>query len=256
MSTFGKEKEDTSCLTLDQLINYSEKSTSEKEQNEIEEHLKECNFCSDALEGITLTSGKEKVKDTVNSINHEIHERVSSMQIKKSGWRIYYSIAAILLLTIVSSIYLFFGRQSHNQTFDKYFKPYPNSVPLLRSAEPSSTLQKAMIEYEVENYERSQKLLVDIPSGESNYITAQFYLGVSNLCLNQSYQAIINLKAVVEDNNNDLKEPALWYLGLTYLKNKDIENAKSIFQKIVSINGIYRQKSLQVLQERPFKDSD
>jgi tetratricopeptide (TPR) repeat protein len=243
----------SSCLSLEQLIAYVENRLSSQERSRIEKHLKDCKLCSDAVEGVNLTSDKGKAGFIVKSLEKEIHNRLSSGRVKKYNLIKYYSIAAILLIAVLSSLYLFNKKSPSEEIFAEYFKPYPNTIPLLRGNKAIAELQEAMMEYEHENYDPALKILQKILDAKPEFMVAHFYSGISNLCLDKPQQAIIHFKIVIEDRNNDFKEQAEWYLGLAFIKNNDIKSSKLSFQEIINKDGIYKEKSVQILNNVVFK---
>ncbi len=64
-------KEDK-CLSLDVMMDYLHDRLSNKERNHVERHTLHCEFCSEAMEGLTI--GKEdSIKDIIASINEVNH---------------------------------------------------------------------------------------------------------------------------------------------------------------------------------------
>jgi len=240
---------DTSpCLSLDELIAYSENKLSGSHFEEIVEHIDHCSLCSEAMEGMRIIKDKQTIKPAIRSLKREIHARTTQSHVKKQNWKIYYAMAASLLLASSLLIYLFNQHPVENDIFSKYFKPYPNTIPIVRGEDSVSELKLAMIEYEFENYAETvlilQKLLQDDPENT----TALFYSGISNLFLDKPAQAIEQLKKVIWSSENDFKTQAEWYLGLAFLKNEDFENARKTFNKIISEDHRYKQKSIEILE--------
>lgn len=95
----------TECLSEQTLFDYIDKKLTAKEEHIVEKHLLECDFCSDALEGLQLL----KNRTVISSIN----KKVNAKTIKKTEGkvisfnpRIILSIAATLLL-VMGSIFFF-----------------------------------------------------------------------------------------------------------------------------------------------------
>jgi hypothetical protein len=238
---------DSPCLTLDQLTAYAENRLSALECHQIENHLIDCQLCSDALEGLELFANKNGCKQQINGISKEIHKRNVSYHPQQFNWRFHYSLAAVILLTFASVFYFMFRKPSYEPLFSEYFKPYPNMVPLVRGEESAGTLESAMIEYESENYLGTLRILQNLLQSEPGNDTVNFYAGTSSLCLNNTKSAILYLRKVAENKNNDLADRALWYLGLAYLKENNIDAAKTSFNILCAKDNTFKKKSIEIV---------
>ena len=234
------------CLTLDQLNAYIESKLSEPKRFEVEKHLVDCALCSDALEGMALSSDKEKVEQTIKSINKDIRNNFTSRHEKKPHRKVYYATAAALLIAIISFLYVLSNRTPSTTVYAKIFKPYPNTIPLTRGEESDTLVKSAMIEYEAGNYKGTLKILQAILDTEGDNIMACFYSGIANLCLDHPKQAIFYFQKVIE-GQGDFIEQSEWYLGLAYLKNRDMEKSKTILKRIIANNNKYKEQSKSLL---------
>jgi len=239
--------ESSPCLTLDQLNAYIESKLSEPERFEVEKHLVDCALCSDALEGMALSSDKGKVEQTVKSINKDIRNNFSLRHEKKRHRKVYHATAAALLIAIISFLYVLNNRAPSTSVYAKFFKPYPNTIPLTRGeASDALVVKSAMIEYEAGNYKGTLKILQAILDTEGNNIMACFYSGIANLCLDNPKQAIFYFQKVIQ-GQGDFIEQSEWYLGLAYLKNRDMEKSKTILKKIIANSSKYKEQSESLL---------
>ena len=86
------------CIPEDKLLAYIEGSLSPLDANRVEQHLLECELCSDALEGLKMLH-PDRVREIVSELNKKIDRRLEST---KGGKAIpfisFYRIAAILVL--------------------------------------------------------------------------------------------------------------------------------------------------------------
>lgn len=237
----------TPCLTKEQLIGYAEDRMSPEQRHRAERHLIDCELCSTALEGVISTADKDRVRRTVNSINRDIHGRLKRPEVARANWKVYYSMAAILIVGIFTVFYAFLRRPVHETLFRQYYQPYPNTIPLVRSQTQIGKLELAMMEYEAEHYQTSLNILQEIIREEPGNITAHFYAGISNLCLDKPLPAIILLQKVLDAERGDFSDHARWYLGLAYLRSKDKKQASSIFRDIVAEDGIHKKQSEELL---------
>jgi len=71
------------CLTLKAMQLYLKKELSEKDMQQIDSHLENCELCSDALEGLNLVENKEKLSDIVGEINQNLNRSLEERSIDK-----------------------------------------------------------------------------------------------------------------------------------------------------------------------------
>ncbi|MCX6273601.1 MAG: hypothetical protein NTV09_00130 [Bacteroidetes bacterium] len=95
--------EQEACIPEDVLINYSEGRLTSQQAHAVEKHLLECEFCSDALEGLKMME-PAKSKQIIADINKEIDGRIQSAGnagAKVIPFRFNYKIAAVIALFIM-----------------------------------------------------------------------------------------------------------------------------------------------------------
>ncbi len=90
------------CLTEDQLLLYLQNKLSAFEQHHVEKHLLDCELCTDALEGLRMTTSKN-LSETFAELSQQIDKRV-----KQEGKKIvplypWLRIAAVFVLIAVSA---------------------------------------------------------------------------------------------------------------------------------------------------------
>jgi hypothetical protein len=233
------------CLTLEQLAAYAEERISAEECFVIEKHLVGCQLCSDALEGLAALADKSNLQDRIKALNENIAGTASSYRARKRNRRIYYSLAAAIVIAFAAILYFRGSSPSYEPLFTEYFKPYPNMIPIMRGEESSGTLESAMAEYENANYGEALTVLKALITYEPRNDTANFYAGVSSLCINDPRSAIVFLQNVSDQSG--LTDQTIWYMGLAYLKKNDADAAKSCFDKLCSKEGVFKQRSIEIL---------
>lgn len=235
------------CLTLDELVAFSGQESSSSRANEIEQHLAHCSLCSDAIEGIAELPDKDQIRPIIHSLRECIHQRIQESPVKQRHWRIYYRVAAVLLIAVSVLLYLFSQKPQHEILFTKYFKPYPNIISIMRGENSEVRLKQALVEYEFGNYQEAIPIFEQVTKSEPENATAQFYLGIAQLCLNQTDQAIVQFQRVIMIGENPFVEPAQWYLGLAALKKRDLNQANTIFGHLKTESQNYKQQSSELL---------
>ncbi len=66
------------------------------------------------------------------------------------------------------------------------------------------------------------------------------------MCLDNPKQAIFYFQKVIQ-GQGDFIEQSKWYLGLAYLKNRDMEKSKTILKRIIANGNKYKEQSESLL---------
>jgi tetratricopeptide (TPR) repeat protein len=235
------------CLNLDELLAFSSGKISAPQKHENENHLAHCTLCSDAIEGIADLPDKDQMRPIIHSLRERIHQRVQESPVKQRHSRIYYRVAAVLLIAVSVLLYLFSQKPQHGILFDRYFKPYPNIISITRGENSEVRLKQGLVEYEFENYQEAIQIFEQITRSEPENATAQFYLGIAHLCLNQPDQAISQFQSAIAIGENPFAEHAKWYLGLAALKSGNLDQANTIFDNLRTESRNYKQQSSELL---------
>jgi len=240
--------ESTDCLTHKQLLAYADNTLNSVEKHHFEKHLIDCPLCSDAVDGIMNRNNCNETKEIIEDLNIEINNKIKSKS-SASSWKKYiYNIAAALLIG-VGYIYLsHFPLSDSHDLFNTYFKAHPNTVPILRGDDTKSNdLQFAMIEYEKNNYEESLYYLQKVLSYDKNHSEANFYSGISYLCLGNPTKAISFLKHKQEVDTRYFVNATHWYLGLAYILNENNNLAEIQFKHLIQTDNRYTEISKKII---------
>ncbi|MCB0511057.1 MAG: hypothetical protein KDC72_00770, partial [Bacteroidetes bacterium] len=65
-----------------------------------------------------------------------------------------------------------------------------------------------------------------------------------------NYQATDAIQILSENDfsNSQYKQDRNWYLALAYLKNKDLKNAKPLFEQLSGFDNYYQNSSKKLLK--------
>ena len=132
---------ETDCLSEQTMFDYIDKKLSARESHSVEKHLLHCELCSDALEGLELTSNREHIA----TINQKVREYISpkkETRIISFNYKLIISIAASILL-LIGGIFFFnqFSQKDEIAEFkaeNAVLPPPPPTPP--SSLEDESTL--------------------------------------------------------------------------------------------------------------------
>lgn len=86
------------CLSENALLDYYSGKLSDSDRIAVEQHLIECEFCSDAFDGLLLMEGPETFSENVKSLNDKILLQSSKTKKPKRLWLAISVAASILIL--------------------------------------------------------------------------------------------------------------------------------------------------------------
>jgi len=128
------------CLKFEALRKYNSLELSEREKELADVHLKSCEMCTDALEGLSLVSDQDKLSSLITEINENLNKALVTEKIihKPKAIKIhnrvfYYAAAAsILILFGIFSYFRFYWQKPETelsvlseQTIDENVQPPP-----------------------------------------------------------------------------------------------------------------------------------
>ncbi len=165
--------------------------------------------------------------------------------------RYWWGVAAGVLLLLGAGLFLFQSEDelSNDELFAEYFEPYP-VVGVKRGQEIDELKEKAIEQYENQNYEQAIPLLKELYLLEQDTLI-QFYYSVALLANLQYEEAIINFEAI-KATNNLLEELINWYI---FLANLGSGNPQQIDKTSLNLRFGKREKEvLQIIDELTDKE--
>lgn len=235
------------------LHNYFLDALSPKELSEFESLLEKDPEFSEQFEfekSVKKVIKAKKRKDLKSKLETFEKEIASPKKGKVISWKPL-QIAASIAVLVSLGVYLIsqFNTESIEYLYADHYEKYPNTVfPIKRGndQQPSSILFKAFLAYESDNDIEAITLFKELQQTE-NFDHVDFYLGQSYLKANQIENAIATFNKIIGIDQKFTDE-ARWYLGLAYLKNKDTQNAIKILKEVVAKGG-YMSKEAKGLLE-------
>ena len=181
------------------------------------------------------------LENTLLKVRQEYHKK------RKPNRKNYRAIAAVLILLIVSTIgYLTFNRTSKETLFDQYYsnKDLPSTIQ--RNNEQTD-FTKGVIKFEQKEYANALVYFEKYKSQTKKYNTALLlYTGVTNMQLGEYEAALTDFDSVISSGSIDYSK-GLWFKALTYIKVKDIENAKITLNVVLEKQSNFKFKEAQEL---------
>jgi tetratricopeptide (TPR) repeat protein len=168
--------------------------------------------------------------------------------------KLYYKIAAVIVLLIgVATLLFFILRPTKNEKlYAQYFKPLEGGY-ITRSIEvnpkPEDKYHMALDQYNDGHYEKSWKMFKELCNVDSIKMDALLYGGISAMEINNYKDAISSFKYILKANKRFYDDEANWYIALCYLKIPDIDKAKDLLSKISKSNSFYKENAATILKE-------
>ena len=238
---------------LNQTLTPEEQTAFEKEllastalQEEVEKHR----VLHETLSDTDTLAFREKLA----RISQEIKEE--EQQESSSGFSKYLKIAAAIIVLIGVSALLWipnFAPIQKGGLYAAYYEPFP--VEDTTRGEDTQDFADVLAAYSKGEYQKILPQLEEIvnvkqPDSLGNLLSAnQFnlYLGNSYMNTNQEKKAIPVFESIAKSSK--YYENGQWYLALTYLKLKDKKQVISILKELVEYNGVYKDKSIKLLED-------
>ncbi|RBL91612.1 anti-sigma factor family protein [Chitinophaga flava] len=99
----------TGCPTQQQLLDYVQGKLSAEEQHEVEMHLTDCAFCSEALEGLATIKDKEKIPGWIREMKWEVLKKLRKRYRSRRKTESYISLAVIILSILFLLLAMFWA---------------------------------------------------------------------------------------------------------------------------------------------------
>jgi TolA-binding protein len=161
----------------------------------------------------------------------------------------YASISAAALLGVFILIRTLLPSSDTGKLFNTYYKPFDAVSPVTRSINSNATdnYATAIESYRSGNYQKAAIGFAELLQKDQFIVSSQFFLGLSQLAIN-NYDQAINLLAGTANNSGEYGKEARWYLGLAYLKTANKQKAAECFEYLASTGGFYRERSEKILR--------
>jgi tetratricopeptide (TPR) repeat protein len=163
--------------------------------------------------------------------------------------KFWYAAASVILLAAIGSA-LFFalpGGKSNISLFKQYYTS-ENLVDITRASD--ANIVEAVIKFQEKDYILAARLFKNLLEVDNSNLAYWFYYGVSSIeteSYNEAVQAFTNILA---NNQNLYVEHARWYLGLTYLKSDQTEQARKQFLIVANDPDNSHQKEARRILEK------
>jgi len=144
-------------------------------------------------------------------------------------------IALAASVTLIAAALWFFS-QAGSPTYEQYAQHTPLSLTVMGNTEQAKT--DAETAFSEKDFARARSALDLVLTTEPNNIKAVLYRGICLLELGRAADA----RAVFEPlaaGNSALREDAVWYMGLSYLKENNLSACRTTLAKIAAGEAHY-----------------
>jgi len=191
------------------------------------------------------------LRESIEEVSAGYHGGRSLVRYRSYRFWTYSGVAAAVVLVLTTTFFAFYANPSHEKLFKKFYEPYPVTSTFRSPVSTSEELLlKALEEYDNQEYKNAveffEKALV---SKGGRKIPSLFYLGLSEIELEEYVQANSSLKKVIKHKENLYVEQAKWYSGLCYLMLDSMDMAKNRFESIAKSKSIYNSKAEKILKK-------
>ena len=198
----------------------------------------------------------EEIKNFItNSINspavddENINKKGGTKTFGRRLFARYASLAALALIGTFIVIRTLLPSSDPGKLFNSYYKPYDAVSPVTRSIGnvESERYSSAIANYKTGNYQQAAIGFAELLEKDQYVVASQFFLGLSQLGLDNNQQAI-NLLSGVANGPGEYGKEARWYLGMAYLKTADKQKAAECFSSLSGADGYYKTRSEKILR--------
>ncbi|MEM7104259.1 MAG: hypothetical protein AAF502_14065 [Bacteroidota bacterium] len=156
--------------------------------------------------------------------------------------------ATVVFLVFMGIAYFMLSSQySGANLVANNLEAYPDRITSMSDA-PISALSNAMKAYNQNDFTTAIPLFEGIGTDDQYFTLSRLYLGISQLESGNASDAINTLNDLFQ-MENDLKEPAQWYLALAQLANGDETTARINLEDISENGGYQSSKATGLLKK-------
>lgn len=164
---------------------------------------------------------RRKITDTVRTK----HRRSIIQKYSRKYWK--YAATVVLFAGVSVSALFFINNQSNpDYLFEKAFnssKIHVSRAPV--SSASNGTIVEAMLNYHEGNYDDAIVNFRHLLKQDPDNIAVRFYLGISNMEIENFNQATDAFRYILNDQDNLYLEHSEWYLSLCFLKKDEMDKA-------------------------------
>ncbi|MCX2743230.1 tetratricopeptide repeat protein [Mangrovivirga sp. M17] len=165
------------------------------------------------------------------------------------NWPMYLAAASVAFIFITGLwFFVLNDKPDPDELYTAYYAPYENVVqPIERSESIKNLETEAFLAYEEGDYNRARALFTTLEK-ERNEPYLQLYLGVTLMSTDDHPLAIDYFIKYIQSDGK-LKDRAMWYLSLAYLKTGETEKTVRTLEDLIELDGYNRYKAEELLSK-------
>ncbi|MEM7103279.1 MAG: tetratricopeptide repeat protein [Bacteroidota bacterium] len=169
------------------------------------------------------------LKGKMDEFHAEMVPTSSEARIRTMPVLRYMVAASVALLIALGGWWMFSQNDPNEQLFTQFFEPDPG-LPTTMGINEAYEFNRGMVDYKSENYEAAILKWTPLQKVHPANDTLGFFMGVSLLATGDVEKAIPFLQTVIDKENSTFRNDALWYQGLSYLRQDNIVEARRLIE--------------------------
>ncbi len=165
--------------------------------------------------------------------------------------RIWFSVAAIVVLAVIVSVLIFrpFKGKPAKDLYTEYYREFPMSEEMNDLSRADDDLLFAIKVYEAGDYDRAVILFEMLADSSTLRGYSLFYAGLAYMHLNLTDKAIETFQGLLDDAPGDMIPATRWYLALCYLKTGEASLSKEQLLLIEGTDSPFRKDASMLLRD-------
>lgn len=209
------------------------------------------------LIGATKKVGEKKDLADINILRNassaDIYKILNRKKSKTIQHTLFWVTSSVAVLVAAVLLFNFNKQKNHTEElFASYYQPYADDSGMDRGGDEISE-QDALLLTDALNFYNNEKyadaLVLFDQFSEVNQISVAVFRAVCLLETGKAKQAIQLLEMSITENGEgwEYYQDAQWYLALSYVKIRQLKEAKRILQQIIDQDRVYAEKAKELL---------
>jgi len=263
MEDLSKEKKISAYLEKE--LSSKEAAAFEREIAQDEDLAREVSFFSHLADAVQAEHDDDLLKKKLEAANARWHQRQQE-KTKVIPLRRIATIAATVAVLAVAGYFIYQEvEENPEEVFAAYYEPLDDEIleietgtrNIIENPERKEWLKEAQQLYSAGDYIAAQEVFEQVLEEYPDDKTAQLYLGVTYLELEDVQLAQEQLEEIINEDLYNLELPeqqyawsaANWYYGLVLLKLDNIEAARAVFEKLTdNTQSTYQEQAATILK--------
>ena len=247
----------TKCLTIEQIEGYLKEKSSEEERYQIENHLIDCELCTDALEGYANHFNVEEAilpleefKLTLDKSPIQKEAEVKTLPVRRFRFS---QIAATLLMLVVSTAVFMYWQANENDYSQYHYLAGDELIGFLRTGTLSSSenpnILKGVTYFDLKDYDKSLHFFEEELSENPEDPLATFLAGKAALKSGDLDKAE-NYMTLCRFNHQQFYEESTWHLIILNLQTGKEKVAKELLSDLEKLEGGVFEEEVKKLKKK------